>query len=86
MPTVKLTLSADEATVQDAKELARERHTSVSAMFARLVGASRRGRQEVSVPLGPLTQRALGLVRLPEGASDGDLMAEALGGKYEMDK
>ena len=67
MATVKLTLSADEALVDEAKKLARERRTSVSAMFARFVLA---------------TRQAPGLVRLPEGQSNRDLLADALTAKY----
>ena len=84
MPTVKLTLSADETLVDDAKKLARERHTSVSAMFSRFVAAAKQERDGGSPPLGPLTQRAIGLVRLPDDRPDHELLAEALGDKYQV--
>jgi hypothetical protein len=82
MATVKLTLSADEALVREAKELARERRTSVSAMFARFVAATKSQEAEVEPPLGPLTQRALGLGRLSDDRPKDELLAEALAEKY----
>ena len=82
MATVKLTLSADEALVDEAKKLARERRTSVSAMFARFVLATRQAPGQGLTALGPLTQQATGLVRLPEGQSNRDLLADALTAKY----
>jgi len=84
MPTVKLTLSADGALVNEAKELARARHTSVSAMFARFVVAARPERDEAALPLGPLTERAVGLVRLPDDRPDHELLTEALAEKYQV--
>lgn len=75
--TVKLTLSADKDVVEKAKRLAAQNNTSVSAMFSRIILAM--GEREGSgTPLGPLTQKAAGLVRLPEGKTDRDMLTEAV--------
>ncbi|MBT3295156.1 MAG: hypothetical protein HN919_09280 [Verrucomicrobia bacterium] len=81
MNTVKLTLSVDPEIVREAKVSAAARHTSVSALFARLLRAMS---QSSAVNLGnsPVTRRATGLVTLPSDSEDGDLLADALGAKY----
>jgi len=81
MPTSKLTLSADKELIQQAKKLAAENGTSVSAMFCRMLRAMvrARGAQE---PASPLTRKATGLVRLPSAAGDERLVEDALAGKY----
>ncbi len=82
----KLTLSAEEDVIKEAKRLAAENHTSVSAMFARWVravsGRRKQGRRE---RLGPLTRKALGLGKLPSDESDRELLEEALADKYGVD-
>jgi len=60
----KLTLSADEQTIQSAKRIAGEHNTSVSALFSRFVHSMEQ-RQWVGAPLGPVTRSASGLVSLP---------------------
>jgi hypothetical protein len=83
MATVKLTLSADEKVVRKARQLARKNKTSISAMFSRLVLAvSKREAMKSDEELGPLTSKALGLVRLPPGKSDRELLEESLLDKY----
>ena len=83
MGTTKLTLSADEKVIRKARQLARKNHTSISAMFSRLVLAmSRRGELKPQPELGPLTRRALGLVKLPPGKRDREILEEALMEKY----
>ena len=81
MATVKLTLSAEKPLIRDAKRLAGERHTSVSAMFARFVTAMTT-RTETKAALGPITRRASGMVRLPKGRSDRRLLEDALHDRY----
>ena len=81
--TKKLTLSMDEALIERAKQAAAARNTSVSAMFARLVS----GLDEIDNPKGqdviaPLTRAATGLVQLPAGASDSQLVEDALWERY----
>lgn len=74
---VKLTLSADRRIVQKAKRLAKQRHTSVSAMFARFVEAAEEA-PDPAVSYSPRTLEATGLVKLPEGKTDRELLEEAL--------
>ncbi len=81
MRMTKLTLSADKELVEEAKELAEKEGTSLSSMFSRFlraVLAKRRKRQ----PPGPLTRKATGLVKLPSGKSDRELLEEAIEDKY----
>jgi len=87
MPTVKLTLSADEKVIRKARQLARKNKTSISAMFSRLVLAlSKREARKPRQELGPVTRKALGLVKLPRGKSDKRLLEEALMEKYGFKK
>ena len=79
----KLTLSADEAVIRKARQLARKNHTSISAMFSRLVLAlSQREEPESQEPLGPLTRKALGLAKLPAGKPYREVLEEALMDQY----
>ncbi len=81
MPTTKLTLSVDSELIRQAKELARKRGTSLSAMFDRFIRSVLREENSPNSN-GPLTSRALGLVRLPEDKTDSRLLKEALLEKY----
>jgi hypothetical protein len=81
MNTAKLTLSVDPHIIREAKQTAAGWHTSVSALFARLL------RAVSAVPaseLGssPITRRATGLIRLPSDPTDESLLADALDSKY----
>lgn len=67
MPSAKLTLSVNPALIRDAKRLAAERGTSVSAMFARLLTAMQQVRRTDPSALAPLTRKVSGLVSLPKG-------------------
>jgi len=82
MPTTKLTLSAEKPLIEDAKRLAAGRHTSVSAMFARFLKALAKAGGETTPELGPITRRASGIVRLPQGRSDRRLLEDALSDRY----
>ena len=77
----KLTLSADKELIRQAKKLAAENGTSVSALFANLLRAMGRT-SGVQEPPAPLTRRATGLIRLPSGAGDERLLEDALAAKY----
>lgn len=81
MPMTKLTLSADEELVREAKKLAQKDGTSLSSMFARFLGALLT-RHRKKQPPGPLTRKATGLVKLPANRSDRELLGEALQEKY----
>ena len=77
----KLTLSMDEETIEQAKRIAAQQGTSVSAMFSRLVRAMAHRKGE-KVKIGPITRRATGLVKLPSDKTDRQLVEEALADKY----
>ncbi len=85
MPMSKLTLSADRELIEQAKKLAAEEGTSLSALFSRLLRAmmSSRASQET---IAPLTRKATRLVRLPVTGSDEQLLEDALAGKYGIRK
>lgn len=78
----KLTLTADASIIDAAKRLAAARNTSVSALFSRLIESMQAEQGAANADLGLLTQRASGLVSLPEGRSDRELLADALTEKY----
>lgn len=79
----KLTLSAPEEVIEEAKRMAAETGTSVSAMFTRLLAAAARSRRGDAQTLGPVTLKATGLVTLPAGRSDTELLEEALDDRYD---
>ena len=86
MSMTKLTLSADKRIIEQAKELAREDGTSVSAMFSEFIRArGLRKRRKPTVP-GPLTRQALGIGKKASNASpnkpDKELLEDALVEKY----
>jgi hypothetical protein len=75
----KLTLSAEEEVVRQAKRLARRRKTSVSAMFSRVIrGMSDRPSRGDAPPAGSIAGRARGFVALPAGKTARDVLADAL--------
>ena len=85
MAMTKLTLNADPELIRQAKKLAAEEGTSLSALFSRYLQAmvhSRSAKQSLS----PITREATGLVHLPEKQLDGQLLEEALSHKYQVRK
>lgn len=81
--TTKLTLSMDAAVIERAKQAARARNTSVSAMLARLVrGLDAMDDSAAGDFIGPVTRAATGLVDLAASDADADLLAEALWERY----
>jgi hypothetical protein len=78
----KLTLSANEKVVARAKQLAVRNHTSVSAMFDRFVKAIAPPR-DAAPPVGPITRKATGLIKMPRSKSDRALLEEALAEKHQ---
>lgn len=86
MATTKLTLSAEKPLIRDAKRIAAERHTSVSAMFARFLKSLTASAEEEGPSLGPITRKASGIVKLPKGRSDRKLIEDALSAKYKSRK
>ncbi len=80
---VRLALSMDEEVVAQAKRLAKESGRSVSAMFTQVIRAMA-SRQRQRHPIGPLTRKVSGLIRLPKGKSDRELLTDALVEKYGL--
>ena len=81
MRTTKLTLSTDKGLLAEAKKLAVQEGTSLSSMFARFLRAVLQERNRPAQP-GPITRRATGLVKLPPGKSDRELIDEALAERH----
>ncbi|KPJ73931.1 MAG: hypothetical protein AMS14_06140 [Planctomycetes bacterium DG_20] len=79
----KLTLSADDETVKQAKRIAARHRTSVSAMFARFVRRMARGKEEADdIPADSIASRATGFVALPKGKTPRDVVTESLMEKH----
>lgn len=77
----KLTLNADREVIDQAKRLAAERKTSVSAMFSRFIRVLAGGRN--GKPVGRLARRASGVIDL-KGRSHKDVLADSLKDKYRL--
>lgn len=83
----KLTLSADDEVIEQAKRLADRHKTSVSAMFSRFVrGLAQRDQASSGVPSDSIAARAAGAIRLPKGKTAQDVLAEALIEKHGTHK
>ena len=78
----KLTLSIDEEVIDQAKEIAEQRGTSVSAMFTQFVKAVAKRPSPRNRRSGPLTRKAIGMVKLPKNKTDRALIEEALTERY----
>ena len=85
MTMSKLTLSADPDLIRQAKKLAAEEGTSVSALFSRLVRSMTRARAHHE-SIAPLTRKATGIMQLPDLQSDEQLIEDALLHKYRIRK
>ena len=79
----KLTLSMEEETIQEAKRLAAEEDTSVSAMFPRIVQAMAHDPGE-GIEIGPITRRLSGIISRHEGQTAREVLTEALMEKYAV--
>lgn len=78
----KLTLNADPEVIAQARRLAKQQGTSVSSMFARVIRfLARRNGERIAI--GRVTRRATGLVKLPRGKTERDVLEEALLEKYD---
>jgi hypothetical protein len=75
--TTKLTLSARRDVVKKVKRLAREQGTSVSAIFDRLARSITSSPKEPR-PLGRITRLASGIIALPGGKSERQVLENAL--------
>lgn len=81
----KLTLSAEEETIRQARRLARRNNTSISAMFSRMVRSMSEGEQG-RPRMSPIARRMSGILKLPKGKTAEQLLDEALREKYGLDK
>jgi hypothetical protein len=78
----KLTLSAEKDVIEKAKRIAEDRGTSVSAMFTQFVQSVAADTDPQRLKLGPMTRKAIGLVKLPAETTDRQLIEEALSERY----
>lgn len=79
----KLTLSAQKDVVEKAKLLAVEQQTSVSALFSRFVRSTAAGTPGLS-GLGRLTRKATGIIALPSGKTDRQILEDELLEKHGL--
>lgn len=79
----KLTLSVDPNVIAEARELAEKTGTSVSSMFERLVRLLAAERRTVR-PIGPLARKASGLITLPKGKTERQVLEDALLEKHGL--
>jgi hypothetical protein len=84
MPATKLTLSADKALVERAKEFARKEGTSLSSIVSRFL-ETLLDKEQPSAEPGPLTRAATGLAKLPTDKTDKEILEGALAAKYGVD-
>ena len=77
----KLTLSIDKEIAGQAKKLASERQTSVSAMFSQWIQAVASGSKH-KTSLGRITRQESGVIQIPDDKSEKDILEEALQEKY----
>jgi hypothetical protein len=81
----KLTLSADPDVIEEAREMAEQAGTSVSSMFERFVRLLAQ-RRHAERPIGPLARKASGMIALPKGRSERQLIEDALLEKHGLRK
>lgn len=77
----KLTLSAEKAVIERAKQLAAERGISVSAMFSQFVaslGTAGRKENAQSRRHAPITRRVRGLAKVTSATTDRELYEAAI--------
>jgi len=83
----KLTLSAEEGVIREAKRVARRNRTSVSAMFGRFVRSlAGPGKAVDDIPPDSIAARVTGVLSLPKGKTPRDVLSEALMEKYGVKK
>jgi hypothetical protein len=82
----QITLKVDDQDVQAAERIAREHGTDVAGLFSRLVRAIMAARPPLDEnELAPLTRKAMGIIRVPEGKSDRELVEEAIIEKHGLE-
>lgn len=80
----KLTLSIDRAAIDKARQLAKERGMSVSALFRQFIERESEKREAARKQRPPLTREALGLVKLPSDKPYRELIEESLAERYGL--
>jgi hypothetical protein len=87
MSNTKLTLTVKPEIVQMAKQYARRHHTSVSAMFSRVIREIVVKEQDraMAIPAGSALEKLCGITKLPEGKTADDVLLEALLEKYGLE-
>lgn len=78
-----LKLTLEESVIADARRLAAERGQSVSAMFSDLVRAMA-GTSSWREEIPPLTTRLTGIISVPAGMTDRELITDALLERYGL--
>jgi hypothetical protein len=81
----KLTLSVDPKVIAQAKRIADANGASVSSLFERFIRLLARRRRD-GRRIGPITQAASGVIALPRGKSERDVLVDALVEKHEIRK
>ena len=84
MGNTKLTLSADQALIEQAKSLAAKRKTSLSAMVSAYFRSLAAFADPAALEIPPLTRQATGLISLPSKASYKRLLEDALWEKHAL--
>ena len=79
----KLTLNAEPEVIEQARRLADAKGTSISSLFARIVRFLAR-REGNRLPIGRLTRSASGLIKLPPGKNEREVLEDALVDKYGL--
>lgn len=84
----KLTLSMEERDIRAARRIARDHGTSISGMFSRLVRmmARRRPAPPEGEDLPALTRKLTGIVKLPKGKTDREVIEDAVLAKHGFGK
>jgi hypothetical protein len=83
----KLTLSMEEKDIRAARRIARAHGTSISGMFTRMVRVMSKVREKpTEEELPPLTRKAMGMIKLPEGRTEREVLEDALLDKHGLDQ
>ena len=79
----QLTIEVDAKVIELAKQLAIDNNTTISSLFENFILALSQRRTTIG-KIGPLTQQATGILKVPPGMTDQELIEEALLEKYGM--
>jgi len=83
----KLTLSAEEGVIDQARRIADREHTSISAIFSNFIrNFARQKKSPLEIPTDSIAARAAGVISMPRAKSSGDVLADALIEKYRGGK